>query len=464
VRPQSRLPVELWLDIICYLTSEDVQRLSRASRSLRSLLLPHVLSTITLSAHGSPLDTARSLSKDTFALRHVRHINFKHPCMDGCLRSSPGYPKAAKTISKIIPHLLQLYSVVLEEMVLTVDVRRALFASPSLRSLALHHVVVSPLRAEKTASKITHLSISNVVTRDPLYSLVSDLSHSLESIELGRGVHYLLAKLYGGVFPKLTRTIVHPVEGGNPTLLGKLLTATPTLTTLSLPTTSVLPGVPPAALPGLSDLTGPVASISPLVKSRPIRKLRILDREKSPTTFGSVKAVLASCPTLERLELPNQFPDISTLCYRLETLSSLPCGATLRHLIIHIDVRADDGVRPDTDEELDAPGPGLPKAISARNRAFPLVDSNRFDPAWKGRALSFPQLRSLHLRIATLARLSRRYCQLWTRTNMFPLCPRLREVEYVAYKDDTYSSPVESIRYWRVVGGPWEVSVQQPTR
>ena len=456
---QSRLPTELWLDIIYYLVSGDVQRLSRTSRSLRSLLLPHIHSKITISTLGSPSDTARSLAKATYAHRHVRHLHLKHPRIDSRLRGSPGYPKAARTMGNIISHLPLLYSVVLEQVVLTVDFRRALFASPSLRSFALHHVVVSPLRAEKPASKITHLTLSNVVTRDTLHSLVSDLSQTLESIELGREVHSLLAKLYGGIFPKLTRLIVHPTEGGNPSLLVKLLIATPTLTTLSLPTTSVLPEMPLTALPGLSDLTGSAASISSLVKSRPIRKLQILDREKSPATFGEIRSILSSCPDLERLELSNQLPDISTLSYRLETLSFLPCGATLVHLVIHVDVRADEGIR--TQE-----GPfgrvGSPQTISALSRAFPLVDTSQFGPMWGGRAVSFPQLKSLNIQIATLAQLSQRYCWMWTRTNVLALCHRLREVEYTAYRDDTYSPPVDRIRYWRVVGGPWETSVREP--
>ncbi len=457
---QSRLPTELWLDIIYYLVLDDVRTLASTSRSLRSLLSPHIHSRITINALGNPHDASRSLSKATYAHRHVRHIHFKHPPMDSRLRSSPAYPKAARTIENIISRLPQLDSVVLEQMVLTVDFRRALFASPSLRSLALHHVDVSPLRAEKAASKITHLAISTVVTRDTLHSLVSDLSQSLESIELGRGAHSLLAKLYGGIFPKLTRLIVHPTEGGNPSLLWKLLIATPTLTALSLPTTSVLPEIPPTALPVLSDLTGPAASISSLVKSRRIRKLRFLDREKSPTTFGDVKAILASCPDLERLELCNQFPDISTLCYRLEMLSSFPCGATLVHLVIHVDVRADDEIR--TQEEPFGRA-GSPKTISALSRSFPLVDSSQFGPTWRGRALRFPRLRSLQIKIATLGRLSQRYCRLWTRTNVAPLCHRLREVEYTAYRDDTYSTPpVDRIRYWIVVGGPWETGVREP--
>jgi hypothetical protein len=456
---QSRLPTELWLDIIYYLLSDDVQRLSRTSRSLRSLLLPHILSKIIISALGSPSDTARSLSKAAYAHRHVRHIHFKYPSMDSRVRGSPGYPKAARTMGNIISQLPQLYSVVLEQVVLTVDFRRALFGSPSLRSVALHHVDVSPLRAEKPASKITHLTISNAVTRDTLHSLISDLSQTLESIELGREVHSVLAKLYGGVFPKLTRLIVHPTEGGNPSLLGKLLIATPTLTTLSLPTTSVLPEIPPTALPSLSDLTGSAASISLLIKSRPIRSLRILDREKSPTTFSDIKSILSSCPDLERLELSNQFPDISTLGYRLETLSSLACGATLVHLAIHVDVRADDEIR--TQE-----GPfgwfDSSETVSALSRGFPLVDSSQFGPMWRGRALNLPQLRSLHIRIATLARLSQRYCRVWTRANVLPLCHRLREVEYAAYRDDAYSAPVDRIRYWRAVGGPWETSIREP--
>jgi hypothetical protein len=315
------------------------------------LLLPHIHSKIIISAVGSPHDTARSFAKATYAHRHVRHIHFKHPRMDSRLRGSPGYPKAARTMESIISRLPQLYSVVLEQMVLTVDFRRALFASTSLRSLALHHVDVSPLRAEKPASKITHLTISNVITRDTLHSLIADLSQSLESIELGREVHSLLAKLYGGVFPKLTRLIIHPTEGGNRSLLGKLLIATPTLTTLSLPTTSIPPEIPPTALPALSDLTGSAASIAPLVKSRRgIRQLRIMDREKSRTTFGDMRSILASCPDLERLELRHPFSDISTLCYLLEMLSCFPCGATLVHLVIHVDVRADDEIR--TQEQL----------------------------------------------------------------------------------------------------------------
>ena len=378
--------------------------------------------------------------------------------MDGRLRSTPAHLKAARTMENIVPRLPQLSSVVLEQVVLTVDFRRALFASPSLRSFEVHHVDVSPLRAEKVASKITHLTVSNVVTRDTLHSLISDLSQSLESIELGREVHSLLAKLYGGIFPKLTRLIVHPTEGGNPSLLGKLLIATPTLTTLSLPTTSVLPEIPPTALPCLSDLTGTAASISSLVKSRPIRKLRILDREKSPTTFGEIKGVLASCPDLERLELCNQFPDISTLCYRLETISSFPCGARLVHLVIQVDVRADDKIR--TQEEPFGRA-GSPKTICALSRSFPLVESSQFGPMWRGRALRFPQLKSFHVKIATLGRLNERYCRSWARTNVLPLCHRLGEVEYTAYKDDTYSAPpVDRIRYWRVVGGPWETSVR----
>ena len=381
--------------------------------------------------------------------------------MDSRLRGAPGYPKAARTMESIIPRLPQLYSVVLEQMVLTVDFRRALFGSSSLRSLALHHVDVSPLRAEKPTSKITHLTISNVVTRDTLHSLICDLSQSLESIELGKEVHSLLAKLYGGIFPKLTRLIIHPTEGGNPSLLGKLLIATPTLTTLSLPTTSVLPEIPPTALPSLCDLTGSAASISPLVKSRPIpiRTLRILDREKSPTPFGDIKAILASCPDLERLELTNQCANISTLCYRLEMLSSLPCGGTLVHLVIHVDARADDEIRRQQDPLSRADLPR--RTVSALSRAFPLVDSSQFGPMWRGRALSFPQLKSLHIKIATLARLSQRYCRLWAGTNVLPLCHRLGEVEYTAYRDDTYSTVVDRIRYWRVVGGPWETSVRE---
>jgi len=380
--------------------------------------------------------------------------------MNSRLRGSPGYPKAARSMENIISRLPQLYSVVLEQMVLTVDFRRALFGSTSLRNLALHHVDVSPLRAEKPASKITHLVISNVVTRDTLHSLISDLSQSLESIELGREVHSLLAKLYGGIFPKLTRLIVHPTEGGNRSLLGKLLVATPTLTTLSLPTTSILPEIPTTALPSLSDLTGSAASISPLVKSRRIRKLRILDGEKSRTTFGDMKSILASCPDLERLELSHPFADISTLCYLLEMLSSIACGATLVELVIHVDVRADDEIRREAEPfgRGAGAGAGSPKTISALSRAFPLVDSCQFGPMWRGRALSFPKLRSLHIKIATLARLSQWYCRLWTRTNVFPLCYRLREVEYTAYRDDTNSTPVDRLRYWRVVGGPWETS------
>lgn len=374
--------------------------------------------------------------------------------MDGSSRSSSEYPKAARTISKIISQLPHLHSVVLEQVVLTVDFRRALFASASLRSLGLHHVDVSPLRAEKTASKITHLTISNVVTRDTLHNLVSDLSHSLESIELGAEVYSLLAKFYGGTFPKLTRLIVHPSEGANPTLLAKLLVATPTLTTLSLPTTSVLPEVPATALPRLSDLTGPAASVLSLVKSRPIRSLRILDREKSPTTFGDIKAILSYCPDLARLELPNQFPDLSTLCYRLEALAALPCGAALVHLAIHVDVRADDAVRAHE-------GPLAPDAVRVLSRAFPLVDSSQFGPLWRGRAVGFPRLESLQVRIATGALLSARYCRLWTASNVLPLCHRLRGVEYTAYKDGTHSTPVDKIRYWRVVGGPWETSVRE---
>lgn len=457
---QSRLPTELWLDIIYYLIVDDVRTLASTSRSLRSLLFPHIHSRVTINALGNPHDISRSLAKAAYTHRHVRHIHFKHPTMDTRLRSSPAYPRAARTMENVIPRLPQLYSVVLEQMVLTVDFRRALFASPSLRSLALHHVDVSPLRAEKAASKITHLSISNVVTRDTLHSLISDLSQSLESIELGREVHSLLAKLYGGVFPKLTRLIVHPTEGGNPSLLCKLLIATPTLTTLSLPTTSVLPDIPSTALPVLSDLAGPAASISSLVKSRQIRKLRILDREKSPTPFGDIKAILASCPDLERLELCNQFPDISTLCYRLEMLSSFPCGATLVHLVVQVDVRADDEIR--TQEEPFGRA-GSPKTIGALSRPFPLVDSSQFGPMWRGRASSFPRLRSLQVKIATLGRLSERYCRLWAQTNVIPLCHRLREIEYTAYRDGMYSTPpVDRIRYWRAVGGPWETSAREP--
>jgi len=452
---QSRLPTELWLDIIHYLESDDVQRLSRASRSLRSLLLPHIHSEITVSAHNDAVDAARSVYKATYAHRHVRHIHFKHACMDGCSRDSPGYAKAARIISKIISQLPLIYSVVLQDVVLTVDFRRALLASPSLRRLALHHVDVSPLRAEKSSSKITHLTISDVVTRDTLYSLISDLSESLESIELGTEVYSLLPKLYGGTFPKLTRLIVHPTEGGNPSLLAKLLIATPTLTTLSLPTTSVLPEIPTTGLPALIDITGPVASLSPLIKTRPIRRLRILDREKSPTPFGEIKAMLSSSANLERLELPSQLPDISTLCYRLETLASLPCGAALVHLALHVDARADDAIR----AHKGPFGLGSPQVIGALSRAFPLVDSSQFGPMWQGRALCFPMLRSFHVRIVTLTRLSLRYCRVWTRRNMFPLCHQLREVEYLAYKDDTYSTPVDIIRYWRVVGGRWETSV-----
>ena len=350
----------------------------------------------------------------------------------------------------------------LEQVVLTVDFRRALFGSPSLRSLALHHVDVSPLRAEKTASKITHLTISNVVTRDTLHTLVSDLSHSLESIELGEEVYSLLAKLYGGTFPKLRRLIVHPSEGSNPTLLAKLLIATPTLTTLALPTTSVLPDLPSTALPCLSELAGPAASLLPLVKTRPVRSLRILDRDKATTTFGDIRAILACCPALERLELPNQLPDMATLCYRLETLAALPCGATLVHLGLRVDARADDDLRMRAREGATAGA----DAVRVLSRTFPLVVSSQFGPVWRGRAVGFPRLARLHVRVAARAGLSARYCRLWAARVVLPRCPRLRGVEYTAHDDDAHdaggarAARVDGIRYWRVVGGPWETSVR----
>ena len=484
-----RLPSELWLQIVRYLSSATISTLSKLNRGFYQLVRPYRNIMILFNKDAHPFRTARSVTHSSRALLNVDVLQWSsHSDENQPLQSSSallsGYPLSVRVLFSNASSLTHLHTITLSSIILSSSHQASLAEFPSLCRLILHRATFDNSRNQDPGSKrlrLKHLLISDIsadgsnVFESGISLLLTNTAETLDSLSL-REVSAEITRLHMRYsYPKLS--IYRFISDAITTevlskALAQFLTRTPTIQQLDLRWVEPL-CLEPSALPNLHHCSASYKNLPTLVRGRPITSVSMvhLDCLYSTTEMHMLFKGIRKCSSpITELNIhliwnPQQLSGVRLAGTALSQLIQVTLWITFAKIGRHDPCPHGDYFYPRTLEELH-------RIIEVRTPACPCYTEHRQLPL----EISFPRLQ--YLRILTCShppngqdrRIPLEIGARYFRNVILPLStpdggmPQLIQVEFMQFAYDRVKFIVDEdrvLRYWKDVHGHggWEVTV-----
>ena len=484
-----RLPSELWLEIIRYLSPATISTLSKLNYGFYQLVRPYRNIMIRFNKDAHPFRTARNVTHSSRTLSNVDVLQWiSHSNEDQPLQSSSAllsaYPLSVRVVLSNASSLTHLHTIILSSIILSSSHQASLAEFPSLCRLILHCATFDNSGDQNSGSKglrLKHLLISDIsvdgssVYESGISHLLTNTAETLESLSL-REVPAGITRLHMRYsYPKLLmyRFISHATTTEVLSkALAQFLKRTPTIQKLDLRWVEPL-CLEPNALPNLRHCSTSYKNLPTLVRGRPVTSVSMvhLDCLYSTTEMHILFKGLRKCSSpITELNIhiiwnPQQFSGVRLAGTALSQLVQVTVWITFAKIGRHDPCPHGNSFHPRTVMELHqlvelrAP----PCACYTEHRQMPLE-------------ISLPRLQ--YLRVLTCShpsngqdrRIPLEIGARYFRNVILPLntpddaFPQLRQVEFMQFAYDRVKFIVDEdrvLRYWKDVygHGGWEVTV-----
>ena len=484
-----RLPSELWLEIIRYLSPATISTLSKLNYGFYQLVRPYRNIMILFDKDVHPFRTARSVTHSSRALSNVDVLQWSSPSSeDQPLQSSSAllsaYPLSVRVVLSNAPSLTHLHTITLSSIILSSSHQASLADFPSLCRLILHRATFDNNGTQDPGSKrlrLKHLLISDIpagggsVFESGISLLLTYTAETLETLSL-REVSAEITRIHMRYsYPKLLmyRFISHATTTEVLSkALAQFLKRTPTVQQLDLRWVEPI-CLDPNALPNLRHCSTSYKNLPTLVRGRPVTSVSMvhLDCLYSTTEMHRLFKGIRKCSSpITELNLhiiwnPQQFLGIRLAGTALSQLVQATLRITFAKIGRHDSCPHGDSFHPRTIEELH-------RIVEVRAPPCPCYTEHRQMPL----DISLPRLQ--YLRILTCShppsrqdhRIPLEIGARYFRNVILPLStpdegmPQLMHVEFMQFAYDRVKFIVDEdrvLRYWKDVygHGGWEVTV-----
>jgi hypothetical protein len=484
-----RLPSEMWLEIIRYLSPAAISTLSKVNYGFYQLVRPYRNIMILFNKDAHPFRTARNVTHSSRAKVNVDVLQWSSGSNeDQPLQSSSAllsaYPLSVRVVFSNASSLTQLHTIILSSIILSTSHQASLAEFPSLCRLILHCATFDNGGNQSSGSRrlrLKHLSISAIsidgcsVFESGISHFLTNTAETLESLSL-REVSAGITRLHMRYsYPKLLmyRFISHAISTEVLTkALAQFLKRTPTIQHLDLRWVEPL-CLELDALPNLRHCSTSYRNLPTLVRGRPVTSISMvhLDCLYSTAEMHILFKGIRKCSSpITQLNIhiiwnPQHFSGVRLAGTALSQLVQVTLWITFSKIGRHDPCLHGNSLHPRTIQELH-------RSVELRAPPCPCYTEHRQIPL----EISLPRLQ--YLRILTCShppngqdrRISLEIGARYFRNVILPLntpneaMPELIQVEFLQFAYDRVKFIVDEdrvLRYWKDVygHGGWEVTV-----
>jgi len=287
-----RLPSELWLEILRYLSPATISTLSKLNYGFYQLVRPYRNIMILFNKDAHPFRTARNVTQSSRALLNVDVLQWSsHSNEDQPLQSSSAllsaYPLSVRVVLSNAPSLTHLHTIILSSIILSSSHQACLAEFPSLCRLILRRATFDYSGDQNPGNRrlrLKHLLISDISVdgnsafQSGISHLLTNTAETLESLSL-REVPAGITRLHMRYsYPKLLmyRFISHAITTeALSKALAQFLKRIPTIQQLDLRWVEPL-CLEPDALPNLRHCSTSYRNLPALVRGRPVTSVSMV--------------------------------------------------------------------------------------------------------------------------------------------------------------------------------------------
>lgn len=280
-----RLPSELWLEIIGYLSRVTISTLSKLNHRFYQLVRPYRNIMIVFNKEAHPFRAARSVVHSSHALSTVdvlqwsSHSNEVQPLQSSSALFS-AYPLSVRVVLNNASALTNLHTIILSCIILSSSHQASLAEFPSLCRLALHRATFDVSSGQNpciSRLRLRHLLISDITADSSMFEtgislLLTNTAETLESLSL-REVSEGITRIHMRYsYPELLVYcfISHATTTGLlSNALAQFLKRTPTIQQLDIRWVEAL-CLDPTSLPKLRHCSASYKNLPTLVRGRPV--------------------------------------------------------------------------------------------------------------------------------------------------------------------------------------------------